>query len=130
MSAPATAAARPLPGGGATARRASRFRGSLPAVLGLVSFFALWQGMVMVTNTPAFVLPTPTLVAKRLWEELPDYAYELSYTLAAAGIGLAIGRTIRLVGAVPLPNRPILERRLFPVAGVRKLVPFIAIPPL
>jgi len=95
-----------------------------------VAFFGLWQGVVMATNTPAFVLPTPTLVAKRLWEELPTYAYEFSYTLAAAGIGLALGTTIGIVGAVLMSNWRILERSLFPLAVVLKLVPFIAIAPL
>lgn len=129
MSAPATVATRPLQTGVGVARSA-RLRGTWPAVFGLVSFFVLWQGLVMVTNTPAFVVPPPTLVAKRLWEELPHYAYEFSYTLAAAGIGLTIGTVVGIVGAVVMANWRVLERSLFPLAVVLKLVPFVAIAPL
>ncbi len=44
------------------------------------------------------------MVAKRLWEELPNYAYEFTYTLAAAAIGLAIGTTIGIISAILMAN--------------------------
>jgi NitT/TauT family transport system permease protein len=101
-----------------------------PPVFGLVTFFVGWELLVRVTNTPAFVVPPPTMVAKRLWEELPSYAYEFSYTLAAAAIGLALGTTIGIVGAVLMANWRTMEKSLFPLAVVLKLVPFVAIAPL
>jgi NitT/TauT family transport system permease protein len=126
----ATTAAQPLDRRAAPARRRGRLAGALPAVIGLVSFFGGWQLLVTVTNTPAFVVPAPTVVAQRLWEELPRYAYEFSFTLAAAGIGLVIGTTLGVVGAVLMANWRMLEKSLFPLAVVLKLVPFIAIAPL
>src|SRR5688572_13724352 len=100
MSAPATAARRPVSSARPRARRSSWLRGMGPAVFGLVTFFGLWQLIVVVTNTPAFIVPAPTVIAKRLWEELPNYAYEFSFTLAAAAIGLVIGTTVGIIGAV------------------------------
>ena len=82
------------------------------------------------TNTPSFVVPAPSAIVPRLWIELPTYSVEFLYTLAAAGIGLAIGTTVGVIGAVLMANWRILERSLFPLAVILKLVPFIAIAPL
>jgi NitT/TauT family transport system permease protein len=123
-------ATRPLTrsGGGTTAL--SALRETWPAIFGVVAFFALWEAYIRITNTPAFVVPAPSRIAVRLWEELPTYAYEFSYTLAAAAIGLVIGTTIGIVGAVLMANWRILEKSLFPLAVILKLVPFVAIAPL
>jgi NitT/TauT family transport system permease protein len=126
----ATAATRALAREGVTESAWSTARGLGPAAFGLISFFAGWEFLVRVTNTPAFVIPAPSLIAVRLWEELPNYAYEFSYTVAAAAIGLAIGTTIGVIGAVLMANWRLAEKSLFPLAVVLKLVPFVAIAPL
>ncbi len=125
-----TAVARPLRPAGTGAGAISAARGSWPAIFGLVAFFAGWEILVRVTNTPAFIIPTPSRIFVRLWELIPEYAYEFSYTLAAASIGLVIGTTVGIVGAVLMANWRILEKSLFPLAVILKLVPFIAIAPL
>lgn len=125
-----TTAARALP---ATRRRTGARKALIglgPGLFGIIAFFVGWELLVRVTNTPAFVIPAPTVIAKRLWEELPDYAYEFSYTLAAAGIGLVIGTVVGVIGAVLMANWRILEKSLFPLAVILKLVPFVAIAPL
>lgn len=126
----ATTAARALPRAGARNGQLARLRNTWPSVFGLVAFFVIWEVLIRATNTPAFVVPPPSLVFKRLWEEFPSYAYEFSFTLAAAAIGLAIGTTVGIVGAVLMANWRILEKSLFPLAVILKLVPFIAIAPL
>ncbi len=108
----------------------ARIRAMGPGLFGSVAFFVLWELLIRVTNTPAFVVPAPSRIAVRLWEELPNYAYEFSYTLAAAVIGLIIGTAIGIVGAVLMANWKILEKSLFPLAVILKLVPFVAIAPL
>ena len=128
MTASAAAQTRTRARSASTGR--SRIIALWPAVFGLVAFFVGWEVLVRVTNTPAFVVPAPTVIAKRLWEELPHYAYEFSYTLAAAAIGLVIGTTVGIVGAVLMANWRIAEKSLFPLAVVLKLVPFVAIAPL
>src|SRR6267142_4084215 len=126
----ATVATRQLPrhGFGTTVRGLAL--GSGPAVFGLVAFFVGWEFLVRITNTPSFVVPAPTAIFTRLIEEAPSYGYEFLFTLAAAGAGLAIGTTIGIVGAVLMASWPVLERSLFPLAVILKLVPFIAIAPL
>ena len=124
------AATRPLASPTAGASVLSRMRGLGPALFGMAAFLGLWEAYIRLTNTPAFVVPAPSRIAVRLWEELPSYAYEFSYTLAAAAIGLVIGTTVGIIGAVLMANWRILEKSLFPLAVILKLVPFVAIAPL
>jgi NitT/TauT family transport system permease protein len=127
----ASVAARPLGRRSrAGASALSTARGLGPGVGGIVAFFLAWELLIRATNTPAFIVPPPTLIAVKLWENLGEFAYEFSFTLAAALIGLAIGTTVGIAGAVLMANWRILERSFFPLAVVLKLVPFVAIAPL
>jgi NitT/TauT family transport system permease protein len=126
----ASVASRPLSRGGPGAAARDALRGFGPALFGLVSFFVLWEVVVRATDTPVFVVPAPSAIIPRLWDELPNYSYEFLFTLAAAGAGLLIGTTVGVFGAVLMANWRILERSLFPLAVILKLVPFIAIAPL
>ncbi len=123
-------ASGPLPGTTFAATLRSGARGVGPGLFGLVAFVVGWEVIVRVTNTPSFVVPAPSAIAEKLWIQMPEFAYEFSYTLAAAGIGFAIGTVIGVLGAVMMTSWRILERSLFPLAVVLKLVPFVAIAPL
>lgn len=101
-----------------------------PSVFGFILFFGVWELAVRITNTPAFVVPAPSLVAGRLWEELPMLLGELGITLVGASIGFVIGLTIGIAGAVVMVHSRMLERSLFPIAVVIKLIPFIALAPM
>jgi NitT/TauT family transport system permease protein len=101
-----------------------------PSVFGFIAFFTVWEIGVRATNTPAFVIPAPSAVAVRFWTDLPKLLSELTYTLTAASIGLAIGLVIGVAGAVIMVHWRILERSLFPIAVVIKLIPFVALAPL
>jgi ABC-type nitrate/sulfonate/bicarbonate transport system permease component len=125
---PAALGSRQVPRAGRGPRSAAQGMG--PAVFGLVSFFVGWELLVRVTNTPSFVVPAPSAIVPQLWIQLGTYSVEFLYTLAAAGIGLAIGTAVGVTGAVVMANWRILERSFFPLAVILKLVPFIAIAPL
>lgn len=109
---------------------AEKARAVWPSVFGFIVFFGLWELAVRATNTPAFIIPAPSVVAGRFWTDLPRLLDELTYTLAAASIGLVIGLTIGIAGAVIMVHWRILERSLFPIAVLIKLIPFVAIAPL
>src|SRR5438477_361219 len=92
------AASRPFARYTGGAAAFAKVRGLGPALFGIATFFVVWEAYIRITNTPAFVIPAPSRIAVRLWEELPSYAYEFSFTLAAAAIGLVIGTTIGIIG--------------------------------
>jgi NitT/TauT family transport system permease protein len=101
-----------------------------PSVFGFIFFFGVWELAVRVTNTPPFVIPAPSAVAGRFFEELPMLLGELAITLVGASIGFVIGLTVGIAGAVIMVHSRILERSLFPIAVVIKLIPFIALAPM
>ncbi|MBM4434929.1 MAG: ABC transporter permease [Chloroflexi bacterium] len=101
-----------------------------PSLFGFVLFFGVWELGVRVTNTPPFVVPAPSLVAGRFWEELPMLLGELAVTLVGASIGFVIGLVVGVVGAVIMVHSRTLERSLFPIAVVIKLIPFVALAPM
>jgi len=101
-----------------------------PSVFGFIFFFGFWELAVRITNTPAFVIPAPSAVAGRFWAELPMLLGELGITLIGASIGFVIGLVVGIAGAVIMVHSRILERSLFPIAVVIKLIPFIALAPM
>jgi NitT/TauT family transport system permease protein len=105
-------------------------RATGPSVFGFAVFFGVWEAAVRATNTPAFIIPAPSAIIGRFFGELPNLLYELQYTLAAAGIGLVIGVTVGVAGAILMVHWRILERSLFPIAVLIKLIPFVALAPL
>lgn len=105
-------------------------RGLWPSLFGFVLFFGAWELAVRVTNTPAFVIPAPTAIAGRFWEELPMLLRELGITLVGASIGFVIGLVVGIAGAVIMVHSRLLERSLFPIAVVIKLIPFVALAPM
>jgi NitT/TauT family transport system permease protein len=120
----------PRPRASARTRAASTAVGVWPSVLGIFGFLALWEFGVWITSTPVFIVPAPSAVFVRLWQDLPMLLNELMYTLVAAYIGLAIGGFVGITGAVIMSQWRLLERSLFPLAVMLKLVPFVAIAPL
>jgi NitT/TauT family transport system permease protein len=105
-------------------------RSMWPSVFGFLFFFGVWELAVRVTNTPPFVIPAPSVVAGRFWEELPMLLGELGITLVGAAIGFVVGLVVGVAGAVIMVHSRILERSLFPIAVVIKLIPFIALAPM
>lgn len=118
-----------LPRGGRPSALAMA-RAIWPSIFGFIFFFGVWELAVRVTNTPAFVIPAPSAVAGRFWAELPMLLPELAVTLVAAAIGFVIGLVVGIAGAVIMVHSRILERSLFPIAVVIKLIPFVALAPL
>jgi NitT/TauT family transport system permease protein len=125
-----TAAAGSLLRGAPRIGRLSRYRAAWPSVFGLVTFFVGWEVLIRVSNTPAFIIPAPSAIVGRFWTQLPDLLSELTYTLAAAAIGLVFGLAIGIAGAIVMVQWRILERSLFPIAVLIKLIPFVALAPM
>lgn len=101
-----------------------------PSIFGFVVFFGAWELGVRLSGTPAFVVPPPSATFGRFWTELPMLLVELGSTLVAAAIGFAIGLVVGIAGAIVMVHSRILERSLFPIAVLIKLIPFVALAPL
>jgi NitT/TauT family transport system permease protein len=98
----------------------------------LLALLALWQLIVMVRDYPAFILPSPGLVASRLVAELVSgtlpHHTRLTLTAALGGFGIALAVSLAL--GYLLAHLPRLERVLAPQLAATQAVPVVAVAPL
>src|SRR5262245_54958945 len=105
---------------------------SLMACAALAVFLALWEISILIFRVPAFIVPAPSAVAVRVFEDLtaglilrhfPITFVEVCLAFGAAAFaGLLLGTAIALV--------PIVERTVFPLVLAIQTVPKVAIAPL
>ncbi|MBK9714605.1 MAG: ABC transporter permease [Kouleothrix sp.] len=130
----------PYPQGRAGAERAPerspRVAGALPAgtglLLSLVALVVVWKAVVVIRDYPAFILPAPEVVLKRLIDEFASGTLRRHMTVtlveSLGGFGLALAVSMALGYA--LAHIPRLERVLAPQLAATQAVPVVAIAPL
>jgi NitT/TauT family transport system permease protein len=101
-----------------------RFR--TPILFGLMTL-AVWQGLVMATGIPEYLLPSPIAVLADVDRTL---AVSLGVTFLEAAIGFAIASALAFVCAILFVRFHTLEEGLFPIAIAIKTTPIVAIAPL
>jgi len=108
-----------------------RWRHSLP-ILALVLFVTGWEALVRVGNYPAFLLPTPERVARKLLSVIADGTLirHTGVTLVEVLGGLALGLIVATVLGYALAKSVALERAIAPYLVASQAVPIIAIAPL
>ncbi|HMO56289.1 MAG TPA: ABC transporter permease [Roseiflexaceae bacterium] len=108
----------------------------IPAELSLIAsaliLAILWKILVEVRGYPAFILPAPDLVLRRLVAELAGGTLLLHsrITLAAAVGGFSLALAISLVLGYLLAHARWLERVLAPQLAASQAVPVVAVAPL
>lgn len=92
----------------------------------------VWKLFVVARNYPAFILPAPDVVLRRLLDELigGTLLHHAEFTLAEAlgGFGLALAASLALGYA--LAHAPRLERVLAPQLAATQAIPVVAVAPL
>jgi len=92
----------------------------------------LWQGVIRMGEFPAFILPTPRLVWRRLLLALADGSLlrHASFTLLEVLLGLLAGSTLATVLGYFLAKSHLMERLLAPYLVASQAIPIVAIAPL
>jgi len=98
----------------------------------LMILLLLWQAGVTFSGYPAFILPSPTLVAGRFWQALSSGILwqHTSATLSAALGGFALALIIAVVLGYTLAHIRWLEQALAPVLAASQAIPVVAVAPL
>lgn len=103
-------------------------------ILGIiaVAIFVLggWELVVRLTNTPEFVLPTPSAIVVALITNIPHLYTHFFWTLGSLVAGYAIGAIIGLVLAAVLTQIPYIEKIITPYIILLITTPAIALVPL
>lgn len=110
-------------------------RGPLPGVslaLSVALLLVAWKALVVARDYPAFVLPAPDMVLRRLLDELAGgtLLHHAGFTLVEALGGFALALAASLLLGYLLAHAPRLERVLAPQLAATQAVPVVAIAPL
>jgi NitT/TauT family transport system permease protein len=101
---------------------------SVIAILGTVCL--LWELAVVITETPSYLLPPPSLIVKSLWQHRGYYTLSSLVTLGEAVAGLGLGMLVGMLTAVGITLWNQLERGVLILAILVKATPMVAIAPL
>jgi NitT/TauT family transport system permease protein len=102
----------------------------LPAMVGLALVFAAWEALIEIKDIQPYIVPAPSAVFVRLYEDPWLFIEEGFKTLEGALLGFAAGTIVALALAVVMSQARILERTIFPLAILVKVTPIVAIAPL
>jgi NitT/TauT family transport system permease protein len=103
-----------------------------PAVVSLIACVSIWQGMVVISNLPAFILPPPLLVGQKfldasanglLWQNAAS-------TLTEVVIGMIFGVGLAAVVGYLLSKSKEAERVFAPYVAASQAIPAAAVAPL
>jgi NitT/TauT family transport system permease protein len=102
----------------------------IPATIGLSIALAAWQAWVEIKHVKPYLVPAPTRVAERLYQDPWLFTVEGFKTLEGALLGFALGAGVAIILASLMSQTRFLERAIFPLAILIKVTPIVAIAPL
>jgi len=107
------------------------WRKLLPALV-LALFLLGWEALVRLGRYPAFILPSPGRVGRKLIEVALDGTLwtHMSVTLVEVLGGLAIGAVVATILGYALAKSVTVERALSPYLVASQAIPIVAIAPL
>ena len=102
----------------------------LAGVVSAALLVAIWQGLVMVTGWPKFILPGPVLVAETVWESRALLVEHALYTITEVLIGLALGAVLGGLSAIGLAASTIARALVRPMLVFSQAIPVFALAPI
>ena len=101
-----------------------------PPFLALLLAMLAWQLYVRLADKPEYLVPAPTRVISKMWEEPGFLAANAWTTTYEALAGFALGSAIAVVLAILMAHSRLLERSLYPIAVMVKVTPVVAVAPM
>jgi ABC-type nitrate/sulfonate/bicarbonate transport system permease component len=101
----------------------------IPVTL-LLAGAGIWEILVRLRDTPAWLLPPPSAIGRSLvddWSMLVEHTWA---TAQAALFGFGIAFIVGVTSAILITSSRVLERSLYPVIIATNAIPVIAIAPL
>jgi len=103
---------------------------ALPALIGLAIAFAAWEAWIRIEDVKPYLVPAPSSVVERLYQDPWFFAVEGFKTLQGALLGFLFGAGVAIVLASVMSQARYLERSIYPLAILVKVTPIVAIAPL
>ncbi len=99
-------------------------------LLALLIGVGLWQLLVVITDAPHFILPSPWRVAQAAWRSRAIIAENAWVTLTEVLLGLLVGTVLGALTAIQLAYSRTAERLVLPILVFTQAVPVFALAPL
>jgi len=90
----------------------------------------IWQVIVLITRTPAYILPAPWQVALAAYAHIEDLLLHGGITLLEIILGLLLGTILGAFSALVMIASQKLKRWLLPVLVISQAIPVFALAPL
>jgi NitT/TauT family transport system permease protein len=100
-----------------------------PALVAVL-LLALWQGLVVAFDVPAFLVPSPLRVAQVLVDDFALLSGALLTTLKITLLAFACATLLGVLIAFAFVQSRVIETALFPYAVLLQVTPIVAIAPL
>ena len=107
-----------------------RARDWFPALLVLIAFIGLWEGVVRGLSVQRFLLPAPSAIWKAFTANQGQLWHEGWFTFQEALGGFALGCGAGIVFAVVVARWSVLGNALMPYAIAANAIPIIAFAPI
>ena len=104
-------------------------RAALPLVA-LLTLGVAWEVAVRLSGVADYLVPTPSAVGARLFDDLGYFLFHGLITLVEALGGFAMGSIVAVMAAGVMAHSRLFERTVYPVALLIKVTPIVAIAPL
>jgi len=101
-----------------------------PAVLLLAALIGLWELLVRWLNTPEYLLPAPSVVARNMVDEWGLLSSNLWATVEEVILGFLIAVACGLFIAIVLHLSPVLRRAIYPLLIASQTVPVVVLAPI
>lgn len=100
------------------------------AIFLLLFLLGLWEMIVRITDTPTWLLPTPTKIFSEGLKDIPTFSVDILATTKLTILGLLIGSIVGFVIAVILHILPIVQKMTYPLLILSQNIPIIVLAPL
>ncbi len=100
------------------------------AIFLLLFLLALWELIVRITETPAWLLPPPSKIFAEGFKVLPSFSVDILATTKLSILGLVIGSAVGFAIAVILHILPIVQKMTYPLLILSQNIPIIVLAPL
>ena len=96
----------------------------------LAVLIAAWQAWVDLRSVPDYLLPSPSEIARALWNERSTLAHQAGITLREMLLGYALAVAAGLGAAIALRRLDWLRGAVYPLLAASQSIPVVAVAPL
>lgn len=99
-------------------------------IITAIAIVACWQGLIAISKTPPYILPTPAAVFSTLWENLAFIAEHTYVTALEIILGLIVGSVFGVLFALVMDYSSTVRYCLHPAMLISQAIPIYALGPV